>query len=48
MTIFGPPGTEDREGIISFEVRGFHPHDISEILDRHGVAVRAGHHSTQM
>ena len=48
MTIFGPPGTEDREGIISFELEGVHPHDISEILDRHGVAVRAGHHCAQI
>jgi len=47
MTIFGPQDTVDREGLISFEIDGIHPHDISEILDRHGVAVRAGHHCAQ-
>lgn len=48
LTIFGPPDTVDREGIISFELEGVHPHDVSEILDRHGVAVRAGHHCAQI
>jgi len=48
MTIFGPQDTVDREGIISFELDGVHPHDVSEILDRHGVAVRAGHHCAQI
>jgi cysteine desulfurase/selenocysteine lyase len=48
LTIFGPSDTVDREGIISFELEGVHPHDVSEILDRHGVAVRAGHHCAQI
>jgi len=48
LRIFGPESTEDREGIISFELEGVHPHDVSEILDRHGVAVRAGHHCAQI
>ncbi|MBN8870418.1 MAG: cysteine desulfurase [Solirubrobacterales bacterium] len=48
LTIFGPDDTVDREGIISFELDGVHPHDVSEILDRHGVAVRAGHHCAQI
>jgi hypothetical protein len=48
MKIFGPGDDEDREGIISFELEGVHPHDVSEILDRHGVAVRAGHHCAQV
>jgi cysteine desulfurase/selenocysteine lyase len=48
LTIFGPGDTVDREGIISFELEGVHPHDVSEILDRHGVAVRAGHHCAQI
>jgi cysteine desulfurase / selenocysteine lyase len=47
MTLFGPPDTTDRAGLISFELEGVHPHDVSEILDRHGVAVRAGHHCAQ-
>ena len=48
LKIFGPQDTVDREGIISFELEGVHPHDVSEILDRHGVAVRAGHHCAQI
>ena len=37
----------DRGGIVSFALDGVHPHDVAEILDRHGVAVRAGHHCAQ-
>ena len=48
LKVFGPPAGEDRAGIISFELEGVHAHDISEILDRHGVAVRAGHHCAQV
>jgi cysteine desulfurase/selenocysteine lyase len=48
LTLFGPPAGDDRGGIISFDLEGVHPHDISEILDRHGVAVRAGHHCAQV
>ena len=47
LRLFGPPAGEDRGGILSFELDGVHPHDVSEILDRHGVAVRAGHHCAQ-
>jgi cysteine desulfurase / selenocysteine lyase len=48
LTIFGPPAGDDRGGIISFAMEGVHAHDISEILDRGGVAVRAGHHCAQV
>jgi cysteine desulfurase / selenocysteine lyase len=48
LKVFGPPAGDDRGGIVSFEMEGVHPHDISEILDRHGVAVRAGHHCAQV
>ncbi|MCB0875014.1 MAG: SufS family cysteine desulfurase [Solirubrobacterales bacterium] len=47
LRVFGPPATPDRVGPVSFEVEGIHAHDIAEILDRHGVAVRAGHHCAQ-
>ena len=47
ITIFGPPAGPDRVGPVSFELDGVHAHDVSEILDRHGVAVRAGHHCAQ-
>jgi len=48
LKVFGPPAGEDRGGIVSFAMDGVHAHDISEILDRHGVAVRAGHHCAQV
>ena len=48
LRIFGPPAGEDRTGIISFELSGVHAHDVSEILDRHAIAVRAGHHCAQV
>jgi cysteine desulfurase / selenocysteine lyase len=48
LTVFGPPAGDDRGGIASFAMKGVHAHDISEILDRHGVAVRAGHHCAQV
>jgi cysteine desulfurase / selenocysteine lyase len=47
LRVFGPPAGEDRGGIVSFELQGVHAHDVSEILDRHSVAVRAGHHCAQ-
>jgi len=48
VRIFGPPAGDDRVGIVSFDVDGVHPHDVSEILDRHAIAVRAGHHCAQI
>ena len=48
LTLFGPPAGDDRGGILSFAVEGVHGHDVAEILDRHGVAVRAGHHCAQV
>jgi cysteine desulfurase / selenocysteine lyase len=48
VRIFGPPAGDDRVGIVSFDVDGVHPHDVSEILDRHAIAVRAGHHCAQV
>ena len=45
LTIFGrAPG---KGGIISFTMDGLHPHDISMVVDRSGVAIRAGHHCAQ-
>jgi cysteine desulfurase / selenocysteine lyase len=46
IRVFGP-SAERRAGIVSFEVQGIHPHDVAQILDWEGVAVRAGHHCTQ-
>jgi cysteine desulfurase / selenocysteine lyase len=47
LRVFGPPRGSERLGPVSFELAGVHAHDVSEILDRHGVAVRAGHHCAQ-
>ncbi len=46
VTVYGPP-VERRAGIVSFNVDGVHPHDVAQILDLEGIAVRAGHHCTQ-
>jgi cysteine desulfurase / selenocysteine lyase len=44
LRILGPSQAVDRGGAISFELDGIHPHDVSQVLDDRGVAVRAGHH----
>jgi cysteine desulfurase/selenocysteine lyase len=44
LTILGPTEPIDRGGAVSFELAGIHPHDVSQVLDSRGVAVRAGHH----
>ncbi len=47
VTIFGPPMGEERAGVVSFNLDGVHAHDLSSILNDHGVAVRAGDHCAQ-
>jgi cysteine desulfurase/selenocysteine lyase len=47
LTINGPASAADRGSLVSFVLDGAHPHDISEILGRDGVCVRAGHHCAQ-
>ncbi|MCX6400282.1 MAG: SufS family cysteine desulfurase [Propionibacteriales bacterium] len=44
LTVLGPLDAAARGGAISFELDGVHPHDIAQVLDSRGVAVRAGHH----
>jgi len=46
ITLYGPPA-DRRAGIVSFNVEGIHPHDVAQILDLQGVAIRAGHHCCQ-
>ena len=48
LRVFGPAASPERLGPVSFELEGIHGHDVAEILDRHGVAVRAGHHCAQV
>ena len=44
LTVMGPLDARERGGAISFEIEGVHPHDVAQVLDSRGVAVRAGHH----
>ena len=44
VSVIGPTTMADRGGAVSFELDGVHPHDVSQLLDSRGVAVRAGHH----
>ena len=44
VTVIGPPDTVARGGAISFTVEGIHPHDVGQVLDDRGIAVRVGHH----
>ena len=44
VTVYGPV---ERASLVSFNVKGVHPHDLAALLDRDGVAVRAGHHCAQ-
>jgi len=46
ITLYGPPA-DRRAGIVSFNLDGIHPHDVAQILDMDGVAIRAGHHCCQ-
>ena len=44
LTVLGPLDAAERGGAISFEIDGVHPHDVAQVLDSRGIAVRAGHH----
>jgi cysteine desulfurase/selenocysteine lyase len=44
LRIIGPDTAEQRGATIAFTLRGVHPHDVAQLLDERGVAVRAGHH----
>jgi cysteine desulfurase / selenocysteine lyase len=46
VALYGPMDPEIRSGVIPFNVPGVHPHDVAQVLDRLGIAVRAGHHCT--
>jgi cysteine desulfurase / selenocysteine lyase len=45
IELYGPPA-DQRGGVIPFNLPGVHPHDVAQVLDRFGVAIRAGHHCT--
>ncbi len=46
VKLFGP-SSQDKGGVAAFTLEGVHPHDVAQILDGDGVAVRAGHHCAQ-
>ncbi len=46
VKVFGP-SAEDKGGVAAFTLDGVHPHDVAQILDRDGIAIRAGHHCAQ-
>ncbi|MEN9221098.1 MAG: cysteine desulfurase, partial [Thermostichus sp. BF3_bins_97] len=47
ITVYGPTDPARRAGLLSFSAEAIHPHDLSTLLDEHGIAIRAGHHCTQ-
>ncbi len=47
LTIHGPRDARERGALVSFALDGIHPHDVSEIVGRDGVSIRAGHHCAQ-
>jgi cysteine desulfurase/selenocysteine lyase len=46
LRILGP-APPNRSGLISFTLEGIHPHDLAQLLDRRGIAIRGGHHCAQ-
>ncbi len=44
VTVYGPHTSKNKTGVISFTVLGVHPHDVAQILDREGIAIRSGFH----
>jgi cysteine desulfurase/selenocysteine lyase len=46
IQLYGPMSAELRGGVVPFNLPGIHPHDVAQVLDRSGIAVRAGHHCT--
>ena len=46
IELYGPLDPDARGGVVPFNLPGIHPHDVAQVLDRSGIAVRAGHHCT--
>jgi cysteine desulfurase/selenocysteine lyase len=46
IELYGPLDAGRRGGVVPFNLPGIHPHDVAQVLDRYGIAVRAGHHCT--
>jgi cysteine desulfurase/selenocysteine lyase len=47
VTLYGPLDAEEKGGAVAFNYGDLHPHDLSQVLDQHAIAIRAGHHCAQ-
>ncbi|WP_044494673.1 aminotransferase class V-fold PLP-dependent enzyme, partial [Nesterenkonia massiliensis] len=47
VRVLGPTDAADRLAVVAFDVAGVHPHDVGQVLDDQGIAVRVGHHCAQ-
>jgi cysteine desulfurase/selenocysteine lyase len=47
ITIYGPKNADKRVGVVTFNYGDIHPHDLGQVLDQYGIAIRAGHHCAQ-
>ena len=47
VTVYGPKDAHDKGGAVTFNYGELHPHDLSQVLDQQGIAIRAGHHCAQ-
>jgi len=48
VTVYGPRNASQRGGVVAFTVEGIHPHDLAQVADYDGIALRAGHHCCQV
>ncbi len=48
LELYGPSEIDNRTGVVSFNLQNVHSHDVAQILDESGIALRAGHHCTQI
>lgn len=48
LTIYGPTDVNNRLGVFSFNIKNIHPHDLAQLMDQDDIAIRAGHHCTQI
>jgi cysteine desulfurase/selenocysteine lyase len=47
VTVYGPKDAREKGGAVAFNYGEVHPHDLSQVLDQQGIAIRAGHHCAQ-
>ena len=47
ITVYGPKNADERAGVFSFNLNGIHPHDVGQLVNEEGIAIRVGHHCCQ-